>query len=102
MSFHCRIYMTDSKGLNQILHLHNAVLQISRGNRDHFPNFFIKTNVVTSLLESSQGDGANKGSFHIFVEKYEISFYRYSQLSLSQLRLSRITAYLQEKIWSLL
>ena len=27
---------------------------------------------------------------------------KYSQLSLSRLRLSRITAYLEEKIWSLL
>ena len=32
----------------------------------------------------------------------QISKLNYSQLSLSRLRLSRITAYLEEKIWSLL
>ena len=52
--------------------------------------FLGKHNIVVYLMQTSVSMGT----------LYSVIFI-YSQLSLSRLRLSRITAYLEEKIWSL-
>ena len=55
--------------------------------------------------EPSRRDGSDEGSQEMVSmrnKKKKPSFItKYSQLSLSRLRSSRITAYLEEKIWSL-
>ena len=49
----------------------------------------------------SKGSSIREMKLVFKVEYYELSKRMYSQLPLSRLRLSRISAYLEEKIWSL-
>ena len=62
----------------------------------YFPSLKSPKRVVTFSVRSLSFDWMTVSSLFISAQSY------YSQLSLSRLRLSRITAYLEKKIWSLL
>ena len=55
-----------------------------------------KTKVMRTALMASKGRQVKRQKLGTVIS------FKYSQLSLSRLRLSRITAYLEEKIWFLL
>ena len=46
-------------------------------------------------------NGAKDSMWELSVYRLVVTFFTYSRLSLSRTRLSRITAYLKVKIWSL-
>ena len=94
--FHLKIQMWKTKRYARKSIYHGCMVWIEKSvTRDHCP---------ASLGKPRDAD--QWPSWQIFLstpythERY--LYYIYSRLSLSRLRLSRITAYLEEKIWSLL